>query len=148
MLGLAAVLTASWVVYATIKDRHDKVVAAAGARQRFEALRPIMVTRLHQLQPIELGAVWMTHAGVICGLVNGENSFGGMLGMTPFYARGSQVTFGPDVTSAEFGQGWVDCGRDMWIPILPGSTQEGFCATQAGARRCHWTDRKRPLNAD
>lgn len=148
MLAVAAVLTAGWVVYATVKDRHDKVVQAATARQRFEALRPIIVAHLHQVQPIELGAVWMTHAGVICGLVNGENSFGGMLGMTPFYAKGMKVTFSPDVDAADFGQGWVDCGRDMWIPILPGSTQEGFCATRAGARRCHWTDRKRSLNAD
>ena len=148
MLGLAAVLTAGWVVYATVKDRHDKAAETIGANQRFEALRPIITARLHQAQPIELGAVWMTHAGVICGLVNGENSFGGMLGMTPFYAHGTSVTFSPDVTSADFGQGWVDCGRDMWIPLLAGSTQEGFCATRLGAQRCHWTDRKRPLNAD
>jgi hypothetical protein len=118
------------------KSAADKAAATAKAKQEWVSVRQVVVTRLNQPAPIELGAVWAMHGGRICGLVNGKGSFGGLTGMTPFYAEGTHVVFSFDQDSSLFGRVWLDCSGDMYVPLVAGTTTEGFCGTKAGAVRC------------
>jgi hypothetical protein len=118
------------------KAAADKAAATAKAKQQWTQVRQIMVTRLNQPFPIELGAVWAMHGGRLCGLVNGKGSFGGLAGMTPFYAEGTHLVFTYDQDNSIFGRIWLDCSGDMWIPLVAGTTTEGFCGTKTGAARC------------
>ena len=131
-------------VYHHVTDQTAKVTATQQAKARFPAVRAAIEKRLAQPHPIELGAVWAMHSGRICGLVNGEGSFGGLTGMTPFYADGAKVTFALDSDPDLFATQWVDCGQDMWVTVLGGSTEEGICGVKAHASRCHYTDRRQP----
>ncbi|MEI9964202.1 MAG: hypothetical protein WDM92_05420 [Caulobacteraceae bacterium] len=79
VLVVVAVGLAGWFV----KDKLDHGPATARARRDWTAARTVVAARLKQDEPLEFGAVWATHAGVICGLVNGKASFGGLTGMTP-----------------------------------------------------------------
>ena len=98
--------------------------------------RRLVAARLKQHEPLEFGAVWATHSGLICGLVNGWGSFGGLTGMTPFFVDRGRATFALDVSQLEFSPNWRQCIRDPWITILDGSTQTGYCATRRGQSRC------------
>jgi len=118
----------------------DRAAAAIRDRQQWAQIRQIIVQRLHQAAPIELGAVWAMHTGRICGLVNGKGSFGGLTGMTPFFADGQRVYFSFDLGSAKFDQPWLDCSGDSWIPLVAGTTTEGYCGTKAGAAHCFMSD--------
>jgi hypothetical protein len=126
------------------EDSAAKAVAAVQAKARFVAVKAAMERRLNQPHPIQLGAVWVTHTGRICGLVYGEGSFSGMTGMTPFYTDGGKVRFALDETPNKFDPGWVGCGEDMWVQIVPGSTEEGICGVPKFASRCHPSDRRPP----
>jgi len=118
----------------------DRAAATVRARQQWVGIRQTIVARLHQTTPIELGAVWAMHTGRICGLVNGKGSFGGLTGMTPFFTDGSKVVFSFDLGSAKFDQPWLDCSGDSWIPLVAGTTTEGYCGTKAGGAHCYMTD--------
>jgi len=122
----------------------DRAAATVRARQQWTQIRQTLVERLHQTAPIELGAVWAMHSGRICGLVNGKSSFGGLTGMTPFFTNGPQVVFGFDVGAGKFDQPWLDCSGDSWIPLVAGTTTEGYCGTRAGAAHCYMTDHAPP----
>ena len=52
------------------------------ARTEWRIVRANLETRLKQTNPLELGAVWSTRTGQICGLVNGRGSFGGLTAMS------------------------------------------------------------------
>jgi hypothetical protein len=122
----------------------DKAAATVRAQQQWAGIRQTIVTRLHQSNPIELGAVWAMHTGRICGLVNGKSSFGGLTGMTPFFTQGAQVFFSFDLGSAKFDQPWLECSGDSWIPLVAGTHTEGYCGTRAGAAHCYMTDHAPP----
>jgi hypothetical protein len=92
LLGAAPVGAA---VY--LHDRAARGAARAQAETAWAAVQPAMVARLKQSQALEYGAVWATHAGTLCGMVNGWGSFGGLSGMTPFYVWHGRPTFAPDV---------------------------------------------------
>jgi hypothetical protein len=98
--------------------------------------RRILAVRLNQQEPLELGAVWATHSGMTCGLVNGRHSFSGLAGMTPFAVDGEQAVFALDQTALNFASYWRQCMSDRWITVLDGSMQAGGCATQLGQARC------------
>ena len=142
ILVLVAAVAAGLTVQHYFADRAAKVVATQEARARFPAIRAAIAKRLNQPHPIELGAVWAMHSGRICGLVNGEGSFSGLTGMTPFYADGTRVTFALDSDPDVFAGPWVDCNQDMWVVVLGGSTEEGICGVKAHADRCHYTDKR------
>lgn len=144
VLILVVVAAAGLTVQHHFTDQAAKVEAQKAARVRFPIIRAAIVKRLNQPHPIELGAVWAMHSGRICGLVNGEGSFGGLTGMTPFYADGTRVTFALDSDPDLFAGPWVDCSQDMWVVVVGGSTEEGICGVKAHADRCHDTDRRQP----
>ncbi len=104
--------------------------------QRWPHVRQVLALRLHQDDPLEFGAVWATHSGMICGMVNGRHSFSGLAGMTPFAVDGERAVFALDRTAESFAPYWRDCMTDPWIKVLDGSMQAGGCATQLGQARC------------
>jgi hypothetical protein len=128
--------------YHFITDRAAKVVTAQHAKAKLPVIRAAIEKRLAQPHPIELGAVWAMHSGRICGLVNGEGSFGGLTGMTPFYADGAKVTFALDSDPDLFAGQWVDCNQDIWATVVGGSIEEGICGVKAHASQCHYTNRR------
>jgi hypothetical protein len=136
-LVLLAIVTGG---FAHWKAGVDRAAAEVRAKQQWAVVRPNLVERLHQPDPIELGAVWSMHSGRICGLVNGRGSFGGLMGMTPFFTDGQRVVFRFDTDQTRFGAPWLDCNGDRWIGLVRGSTEEGFCGTKDGASRCFSTD--------
>lgn len=110
------------------------------AEAKWRVVRAMLVWRLDQRNPLEFGAVWSTRTGVICGLVNGWGSFGGLTGMTRFIAVGDTPAFVEDATDAEaakrFNALWMTCRFDPWIVLRGGSAETGFCATRLGRQRC------------
>ena len=103
---------------------------------RWDHARRILMVRLHQSDPLEFGAVWATHSGMMCGLVNGRGSFSGLAGMTPFAVEDDRAVFALDQTAVSFAPYWRDCMTDQWIKVLDGSMQAGGCATRLGQARC------------
>jgi hypothetical protein len=131
-------------VIAQLPPRPPTAAEVAAGRPRAEAkwrvVRAMLVWRLDQRNPLEFGAVWSTRAGVICGLVNGWGSFGGLTGMTRFIAAGDTPAFVEDAPNAEaakrFDTQWTTCRADPWIVLRGGSAETGFCATRVGQQRC------------
>jgi hypothetical protein len=131
-------------VIAQLPPRPPTPAEVATYRPRAEAkwriVRAMLISRLDQRVPLEFGAVWSTRTGVICALVNGWGSFGGLTGMTRFIAVGDTPAFiedAPNDRSANrFNTRWVTCRFDPWVVLHGGSAETGFCATRAGQRRC------------
>ncbi|MDB5456413.1 MAG: hypothetical protein JWP92_1998 [Caulobacter sp.] len=109
--------------------------ARPGMEARWIAVQARLVARLKQANPPELGAVWATRTGRICGLVNGFGSFGGLSGMVRFYTVEGAPVFGED-GRPDFKEVWAQCDRDRWIVLHAGSDQTGFCPTKLGQARC------------
>jgi len=134
-VSAAAVLVAGLGVSA-VYDKIHREAARPHVMQSWNPARRAVADRLKQSDPLEFGAVWATHSGLICGVVNGWGSFGGLTGMTPFVAQGNRATFALDVGPLAFAPYWRQCMTDQWITILDGSMQTGFCATKRGQSRC------------
>ncbi|WP_297514983.1 hypothetical protein [uncultured Caulobacter sp.] len=108
------------------------------ARAEWRIARAHLETRLHQASPLELGAVWATRAGQICGLVNGRGSFGGLTAMTRFYTVDQRPVFHQDIDYLDFQRAWFQCRRDQYVMLHEGTMEPGFCGTELGRRRCYW----------
>jgi len=132
----ALVLLAALMTGGGVYDQiHREAVRPQMVRSWAHA-RQVLVRRLNQQDPLELGAVWATHKGMICGLVNGRHSFSGLAGMTPFAVDGDQAVFALDQTGLAFAPYWRECATDQWIVLVQGSMQAGGCATKLGQARC------------
>ncbi len=131
VLGLIPVGLAAY-----LHDHAGRAAAHARAERVWVQVQPAMVARLNQGMPLEYGAVWATHSGLVCGLVNGWGSFGGLSGMTPFYVWKGKPTFAPDTHGDDFAPGWRQCVIDPWIEVVKGSMETGWCATRQGAKTC------------
>jgi hypothetical protein len=119
------------------KDRYDKAEAMPRAQANWKVVRAQVASRIENGQyPLELGAVWTTHAGRICGLVNGGSAFGGLTGMMPFYQEGDRVRFKIETDPLTWAGGWRECNNDMWLELNQGSYETGYCATRRGQSRC------------
>ena len=106
----------------------------ATVAENWATTRPHLASTLRQTN-LELGAVWSTRDGRICGLVNGWGSFGGLTGMVRFYTEGDSFKFSVDPAS-DFYTTWRACRADQWQMLHEGSEEPGFCATRLGRRRC------------
>ena len=106
------------------------------AQAEWRIVRANLEARLKQSSPLELGAVWSTRTGQICGLVNGRGSFGGLTAMTRFYTVNQHPVFHRDVEHAPFQQAWFECRRDQYVMLHAGTMEPGFCGTELGKRRC------------
>ncbi|MDR7116668.1 hypothetical protein [Caulobacter sp. BE254] len=111
------------------------VHARSMARVRWASVKPRLVARLAQPHALELGKVWARRDGRVCGLVNGWGSFGGLTGMTRFYAQGDEPVFKQD-GRPDFEEEWWACKRDRYVVIREGSEETGFCPTKLGRQRC------------
>jgi hypothetical protein len=100
-------------------------------------VRAHLETRLDQANPLELGAVWLTRDGRICGIVNGRGSFGGLSSMVRFYTVDRQPVFHRDVDHVAFQRRWFDCRRDPFVTLHSGPTEPGFCNSALGRKRCY-----------
>lgn len=107
------------------------------ARTEWRIVRANLEARLNQANPLELGAVWSTRSGQICGLVNGRGSFGGLTAMTRFYTVDQQPVFHRDVDHVAFQKAWFECRRDQYLMLHQGTEEPGFCGTELGRRRCY-----------
>jgi hypothetical protein len=136
LILLLSVIPLGLGLYGLDRVHHGAAKAAAFAAWR--RAQPAIAARLAQPRPPEYGAVWSTHKGRICGLVNGWDSFGGLAGMTDFYVWRGKATFKPDVAPSAFARAWGECGEDTWIELVKGSMQPGWCATRQGAKTCKW----------
>ncbi|WP_299017460.1 hypothetical protein [uncultured Caulobacter sp.] len=106
------------------------------ARAEWRQVRANLEARLNQRGPLELGAVWATRAGQVCGLVNGRGSFGGLTAMARFYTVGQRPVFHRDVEHVAFQKAWFECRRDQYVMLHEGAMEPGFCGTELGKRRC------------
>jgi hypothetical protein len=79
----------------------------------------------------ELGAVWSTRTGDICGLVDRWRT--GLDYMTRFYTLGDQLHFRDDDLRL-YVRSWSKCMMDPWVVLHSGSDDEGLCASAAGRR--------------
>lgn len=109
--------------------------ARSMARVRWASVKPRLIARLAQPHALELGRVWARRDGRVCGLVNGWGSFGGLTGMTRFYAQGDEPLFKQD-GRPDFEEEWWACKRDRYVVIREGSEETGFCPTRLGRQRC------------
>ena len=107
------------------------------ARVEWGHVRANLKARLNQTNPLDLGAVWATRTGQVCGLVNGRGSFGGLSGMVRFYSVDRAPVFHQDVDHLQFQEAWFQCQRDRWVELHEGSEEPGFCGTELGKRRCY-----------
>lgn len=124
--------------------RGDRLIAARSmALARWARVEPRLIARLDQPRALELGRIWARRDGRVCGLVNGWGSFGGLTGMTRFYAQGDQPVFKQD-GGADFEHEWWQCRRDRYVIIREGSEETGFCPTRLGQKRCHTVVYGRP----
>lgn len=107
------------------------------AQAEWRIVRANLETRLDQTLPLELGAVWSTRGGQICGLVNGRGSFGGLTAMTRFYTVDQRPVFHQDTEHVGFQRAWFECQRDQYVMLHDGTMEPGFCGTELGRRRCY-----------
>jgi hypothetical protein len=117
-------------------DQLRRERARPAIEEHWKAARQAVADRLKQTEPLEFGAVWATHSGLVCGVVNGRGSFGGLTGMTPFAVDGNHAVFALDVSPLQFAPYWRACITDQWITILEGSMEASWCATRRGQERC------------
>lgn len=115
----------------------EAVYAVPRAQAEWRIVRANLETRLNQTNPLELGAVWSTRTGRICGIVNGRGSFGGLSSMVRFYTDARQPVFHQDVDHVAFQRQWFDCRRDQYVALHAGTTEPGFCGSALGRRRCY-----------
>jgi hypothetical protein len=111
--------------------------ARPAAEAEWARVQANLDTRLNQTLPLELGAVWATRAGQVCGLVNGRGSFGGLTSMTRFYTVNRQPVFHQDVEHVAFQKAWFECRRDQYVMLHAGTQEPGFCGSAAGKRHCY-----------
>jgi hypothetical protein len=143
LIGFGAALTVVYVVQYELKVEPKRPAHGAGlakarvmARVRWAMVEPRLIARLQQPHALELGRVWTTREGRVCGLVHGWGSFGGLTGMTRFYTVGDQPVFKQD-GGEDFDYQWWQCKRDHYVIIREGSEETGFCPTKLGQKRCY-----------
>lgn len=107
------------------------------AQTEWRIARANLEARLNQRNPLELGAVWSTRTGQICGLVNGRGSFGGLSSMVRFYTVDQRPVFHQDVEHVLFQKAWFECRRDQYVMLHDGAIEPGFCGSEAGRRHCY-----------
>ena len=107
------------------------------AQTEWRIVRANLDSRLDQTLPLELGAVWSTRTGRICGLVNGRGSFGGLSSMVRFYTVDQRPVFHQDVEHVAFQKAWFECRRDQYVALHAGTLEPGFCGSEAGRRHCY-----------
>jgi len=103
----------------------ERAAAAPGAWARWRLVYARLQRRLPQPPP-ELGEVWTTRTGRICGLVNSKDT--AVNAMTRFYTVGLEPKLRTD-DPRQYFRLWMDCADTRWVILHEGTEQEGFCAS-------------------
>jgi hypothetical protein len=102
----------------------ESAAAAPGAKTKWAAVYARLETRLGY-SPLELGAVWASRSGRICGTVRRRDA--GIDFRTHFYTEGP-VTYLAGDDLRRYFRTWIDCVGDHWVDLRIGSDETGFCA--------------------
>ena len=113
--------------------RAEVAAATPGARAHWRGVYNLLQQRLEpwQPRPPELGAVWSTRTGQICGLI--DKWWTGVDHKTRFYTVGDRL-FLRDDDLPLYVRNWSACMMDPWVVLHGGSEDEGLCASAAGRR--------------
>jgi hypothetical protein len=106
----------------------EVAAATPGAESAWKGVYASLYRRLPRPPP-ELGGVWMTRGGRICGLVNTREA--GVDLMTPFYTLNGAVMLREDSVPLYF-RTWMDCIDSHWVILHEGTQQTGLCASVHG----------------
>jgi hypothetical protein len=139
LVGVAIVIAGALGVMLVVDEAYNQVrrqMVRPSVERSWPPARRLVAGRLRQAEPLEFGAVWATRSGMICGLVNGWGSFGGLTGMTPFAVAHGRAVFLADVGQLAFASYWRSCIDDPWITLIEGSMKPGYCETRVGQVRC------------
>jgi hypothetical protein len=104
--------------------------AAPGARADWAVVYARLSARLTDPPP-EVGEVWASRSGRICGFVNDRES--AVDGMRRFYTVGLRPLLQSD-NGKLYRSVWVGCINSRWVELHAGSEKTGFCATTRGRR--------------
>ena len=109
----------------------ERVASTPSARAHWRRTYDALQQRLMawQPRPPELGAVWSTRTGQICGLVDEWHT--GVDHMTRFYTVEDRVFFKDDDLLLYMRQ-WSRCIDDPWVVLHSGGVDEGLCASRTG----------------
>lgn len=102
--------------------------ATPGARADWAVVYAQLHRRIPRPPP-ELGRVWATRSGRICGYVNSREA--GVDFMTPFFTVGRRPVLREDDEHLYFRE-WLSCLGDYWVDLHAGTEDTGFCASRHG----------------
>ncbi len=133
-------LAAAQIVWEQVKllpprppTRAEVIAATPKAEADWRIVRARLARRLYRppfdVAPMELGAVWATRSGRICGLVNDQQA--GVDNMTRFYTVGLTPMLQDDDLFRFFNE-WMTCLGDYWVDLHPGTEKTGLCASPRG----------------
>ena len=136
---LAEILMFAWlaaVLAAAVAEQIVLLPSPRPSRTQLAAATPpawakwrIVYARLYRRlpqPPPELGEVWTTRSGRICGLVNSKDT--AVNAMTRFYSVGLDPVLRTDDPRRYFHL-WMDCADTPWVILHQGTEQEGWCAS-------------------
>lgn len=111
------------------------IAATPGAKVVWRLVYARLLQRLpkDQPRPPQLGAVWATRSGQVCGFVDRWNT--GVDVMTPFYTVDMRPRFKGE-NARDFVTQWSQCRFDPWVRLHSGGYEEGACVTGRYARLC------------
>jgi hypothetical protein len=102
--------------------------ARPSAEERWRLVHAGLSSRLANPTP-EVGEVWATRSGRICGYV--DDRVAAVDGMTRFYSVGLRPMLEHD-NEALYRQVWTGCIDSRWVELHAGSEKTGFCASARG----------------
>jgi hypothetical protein len=124
-----AVVGAAWDIAAMQPHRGptpaERAAATPAARAQWAKVYATLYRRLPRPPP-ELGPVWRTWSGRICGAVNTREA--GVDFMTPFYTDAGRVWLRED-DFRRYDRAWPTCLGDQWVILNPGVFDTGMCAS-------------------
>jgi len=135
MLGLVLLLTVMIVreQIALLPPRPPTPAESAAARpwatHDWQVVAARLQTRFSD-KPLELGEVWATRTGRICGVVDERKS--NTDDMERFYTTPDLRPHMQDENLYAFIGVWGQCLDDRWVELHAGSEQTGLCASARG----------------
>ena len=108
----------------------ETAAATPRAKADWAVVYARLATRLADPPP-EVGEVWATRSGRICGFVDDRET--AVDSMRRFYTVGLRPRLQQD-DEAAYRRVWTGCINSRWVELHAGSEKTGFCATTRGRR--------------
>jgi len=135
MLGLIFILSVMVVreQVALLPPRGPTPAQSAASRplamRRWQVVKRRLQARFSD-KPLELGEVWATRTGRICGVANERKT--NTDDMERFYTTSDLKPHMQDDDAYAFMGVWKVCLDDRWVELHAGSEQTGLCASARG----------------